>query len=407
MKKTLLLFSLLLIQFTVAQNILFSDINFKNVLLASKIDFNDPYFTGEFINYPSIDSNNDGEISQAEALLVIRLDMGYAEINDLSGLEYFTNLKSFNSLYFNPSSFNFPALINLENLTLSNVVSGQSSLTSLDLSSNINLKKVSCSVSGNVNLNNLTNLKILSLYGTFTEIDLADNTNLLDLYLTAPITELNLSSNTKLVNVILTDLEITTMNLSTCPNLETVYINKTEMETLNLGAIKHVRYLFIQDNKLTSLDTSFLFNLQNLNCDNNDLNYLSVKNNGLIFGDNSGMSFAGNPNLETICCDANEIVYIQNQCNFLGYESTLVSDCSLPQVTLKTITMFPNPVKDMLHLDSAEKINKVELFGSNGLLIMTSENVSDVVDMQALQSGIYFLKIYRDRDVSQMKFMKG
>jgi hypothetical protein len=230
---------------------------------------------------------------------------------------------------------------------------------------------------------------------------------LLELYLTAPITELNLSSNTKLVNLILTDLEITTMNLSTCPNLETVYINKTEMETLNLGAIKHVRYLFIQDNKLTSLDTSFLFNLQNLNCDNNDLNYLSVKNNGLIFGDNSDMSFAGNPNLETICCDPNEIVYIQNRCNFLGYESTLVSDCSLPQVTLKTVTMFPNPVKDMLHLDSAEKINKVELFGSNGLLIMTSENVSDVVDMQALQSGIYFLKIYRDRDVSQMKFMKG
>lgn len=407
MKKILLLFSLLLIQFAVAQNITFVDANFKNVLLASKIDFNDPYFTGEFINYPSIDSNNDGEISQAEALLVIRLDMGYAEINDLSGLEYFTNLKGFNSLYFNPSSFNFPALINLENLTLSNAVSGQSNLTSLDLSNNINLKKVTCSVYGNINLNNLTNLKSLSVFGTFTEIDLSDCTNLLELYLTAPLTELNLSSNTKLVNLNIANSDLTTINLSSCPNLEIVYINKTEMETLNLGSIKHIRYLFVQDNKLTSLDTSFLFNLQNLNCDNNDLNYLSVKNNGLIFGDNSGMSFAGNPNLETICCDPNEIVYIQNQCNFLGYDNTVVSDCSLPQITLKTVTMFPNPVKDMLYLDSAEKINKVEVFGSNGLLIMTSENVSDVVDMQALQSGIYFLKIYRDRDVSQMKFMKG
>ncbi|MCZ8196436.1 MAG: T9SS type A sorting domain-containing protein [Flavobacterium sp.] len=407
MKKILLLFSLLLIQFAVAQNITFADTNFKNLLLASKIDYNDPYFTGEFINYPSIDSNNDGEISQAEALLVIRLDMGYAEINDLSGLEYFTNLEGFNSLYFNSSSFNFPTLVNLENLTLSDAVSGLSNLTSLDLSSNINLKKVSCSVYGNINLNNLTNLKSLSIFGTFTEIDLSDCINLLELYLTAPLTELNLSSNTKLVNLNIANSDFTTINLSSCPNLEIVYINKTEMETLNLGSIKHIRYLFVQENKLTSLDTSFLFNLQNLNCDNNDLNYLSVKNNGLIFGDNSGMSFAGNPNLETICCDPNEIVYIQNQCNFLGYDNTVVSDCAQPQITLKTVTMFPNPVKDMLHLDSAEKINKVEVFGSNGLLIMTSENVSDVVDMQALQSGIYFLKIYRDIDVSQMKFMKG
>lgn len=406
MKTKLLLFSLLLIQFTVAQNINFLDANFKNILLASKIDYNDPN-SNNFINYPSIDGNNDGEISQAEALLVVRLDMGYAQINDLSGLEYFTNIKGFNSIYFDSSSFNFPALINLENLTLSNAVSGQSSLTSLDLSSNVNLKKVTCSVNGNVNLNNLTNLKSLSLYGTFTEIDLSDCSNLLELYLTSPVTELNLSSNTKLINLILSNLEITTMNLSQCPNLETVYINKTEMETLDLGSIKYIRFLFVQDNKLTSLDTSFLFNLQNLNCDNNDLNYISVKNNSLIFGDNSGMSFAGNPNLETICCDSNEIVYIQNQCNFLGYDDTIVSDCSQPQAASKTITMFPNPVKDMLHLDSEKKINKIELFGSNGLLIMASEKVSDIVDMQTLQSGIYFLKVYTDNDISEMKFMKG
>jgi hypothetical protein len=406
MKKTLLLFSLLLIQYTVAQNILFLDINFKNVLLASKIDFNDANFTGEFINYPSIDSNNDGEISQAEAILVIRLDMGYAEINNLSGLEFFVNLKSFNSLFFNPSSFNFPALINLENLTLSNVVSGQSILTSLDLSSNINLKKVSCSVNGNVNLNNLTNLKSLSLYGTFTEIDLSDSPNLLDLSIFSPLASLDLNNNTKLIFLNIGNFNFTSLNLSQCSSLEVINITNSELEILTLGGIKHVKYLNVPNNKLTSLDTSFLFNLQQLYCNNNDLEFISIKNNGLIFGDNSGISFEGNPNLETICCDQNEIVYIQNLCNLLDY-STNVSECIAPPIIPRPLSMYPNPVSDKLHLDSTEKINKVEVFSSSGLLIMTSENVSDVIDMQALQSGIYFLKIYRDRDVSQMKFMKG
>jgi Secretion system C-terminal sorting domain len=404
MKTKLLFFSILISHFATSQIINFPDVNFKNALLNTWIDFDYPYAG---VNYPFIDSNNDGEITQEEALLVNGLSLGYAQLNNLEGLQYFTNLEKLESLFFTATSFNFPNLVNLESIYIINAVSGPSSLTSLDLSNSVNLKSLTCSVNGTVNLDNLGELKYLSLYGTFTQIDLSDCTNLLELYLTAPVNELSLSNNTKLVNLNLADLEITSMNLATCPNLEIVYINDTEMETLNLGSIKHVRYLFIQDNKLTSVDTSFLFNLQNLNCDNNDLNYLSVKNNGLIFGDNSGMSFEGNPNLETICCDPNEIVYIQNKCNFLGYENTVVSDCLLPTPTLKTVTMFPNPVKDMLHLDSAEKINKVEVFGSNGLLIMTSENVSDVVDMQALQSGIYFLKIYRDRDVSQMKFMKG
>lgn len=50
--------------------------------------------------FPMIDANNDDEITQAEAQLVQKLNLSYAELNDLTGLQYFTNLKSFESFFF-------------------------------------------------------------------------------------------------------------------------------------------------------------------------------------------------------------------------------------------------------------------------------------------------------------------
>lgn len=111
-----------------------------------------------------IDANNDDEITQAEAQLVQKLNLSYAELNDLTGLQYCTNLKSFESFFFYGTSFTYPSLINLENLTLANAVTGQSNLVNLNLSSNVNLKTVSCFTSvATINVNNLSQLTNLTL----------------------------------------------------------------------------------------------------------------------------------------------------------------------------------------------------------------------------------------------------
>ncbi len=396
MKKLLLLSSLFMFFSTNAQNIFFADVNFKSVLLNS--------YNGSSNTF--IDTDNDNEISQTEALLVSKIDTYYTEINDLTGIEFFINIKSYNSLFYKAPSFNFPTLVNIEEISLANALSGYVSINDLDLSIYPNLKKITCSINGNVNLNGLTNIKYIGLAGLFTQIDLTDCINLLELGITAPLSELNLSNNTKLINLNLSNTEFLNLDLSACTNLEIVYANKGKMETLNLGEIKYIRYLFVQENKLTSLNTDNLFNLQQFYCNDNNLSYLSIKNDNLIFGDNSGIDFSKNPDLTTICCDANEIVYVQNICNTLDY-TTNVSECLPPPVEARPLTMFPNPVKDILHLDCTDKINKVEVFGTNGLLIMTSERVTNVVDMQSLQSGMYFLKVYRDNSVDDMKFIKG
>lgn len=215
----------------------------------------------------------------------------------------------------------------------------------------------------------------------------------------APLNSLNLSNNTKLINISLSGTTFTSLNLSACLNLEIIEISNSEMQTLNLGDIQHVRYLFVPNNKLTSLNANNLFNLDIVNCQNNQLTNLFLEN-GTI---EQEVNFTGNPNLASICCDANEIVYIQNDCNILGYNSNVASCAS----SARQISMFPNPVKNLLHLDAGTNIEKVEFFTSNGLLIMTSTDASNPIDMENIPAGMYFIKVYVANDVTEMKVIKS
>lgn len=395
MKKLVLFIVGVTFQLSSAQIINFPDLNFKNALLELPINYDS---NGTI--FPMIDSNNDDEITQAEAQLVQKLNLSYAELNDLTGLQFFTNLKSFESLFFNGLSFNFPGLINLENLTLSNAVTGQSNLININLSGNVNLKTVSCYTNANtINLSNLTQLTNLTLYGNFTSLNINDAENLLFLNVSAPLNFLNLSNNTKLINMNLGGTTFSNLDLSACLNLEIIEVSNGKMQTLNLGNIKHVRYLFVPNNKLTSLNANNLFNLDFINCQNNLLTNLFLEN-GTI---EQLVDFSGNPNLASICCDANEIIYIQNDCNILGYNTT-VSSCSS---VARQISMFPNPVKNQLHLSAGENIEKVEFFTSNGLLIMTSTDANNPIDMENIPAGMYFIKVYISNDVTQMKIIKS
>ena len=69
--------------------------------------------------------------------------------------------------------------------------------------------------------------------------------------------------------------------------------------------------------------------------------------------------------------------------------------------------MSPNPVQNIVHFESSQKIDKVEVFGINGLMIMSEESVSDTINMESLQKGMYFLKVYQNGEVSEMKFIKS
>ena len=430
MKTKLFLLCFFLFQFSNAQNITFSDPVLKDFLLIATINFNqDP---NNYITYPPIDSNSDGEISMTEALNVIGLDLYYLNITNLEGLQYFTNLKVITTYYANFPNFNQPTLVNLEQLSLLNSV-GYSSLTSVDVSNNTNLVKFQCSsdlitsldLSNNtflqtvdiycpsltsVNFSNLVNLKNLSYIGKMPTIDISDAVNLLNLNcigssgtysfpLENRLTSIDLSNQTKLINLDLAGNLLSSLDLSFCPNLERISISNNLLSTLNITNVAYVKNFFCEDNLLTDLNVDAMFNLKNFICKNNQLTSLSTKNRII----EEYIDFSGNPDLNSICCDANEVIYMQNQC-FLNNNNTVVvnSNCGASS----KIAMYPNPVKDMLHLKSTISISKVEIFSPSGLLVMKDESESDVIDMNVLRSGMYFIRVYSSDGVAVMKFIK-
>jgi hypothetical protein len=163
--------------------------------------------------------------------------------------------------------------------------------------------------------------------------------------------------------------------------------------------VSYVKNFFCEENLLSDLSVDAMFNLNNFSCKNNQLTTLSTKN-GII---EEYIDFSGNPNLNSICCDANEVVYVQNQC-FLNNNDTVVvnSNCGASS----KIAMYPNPVKDMLHLKSSISISKVEIYSTSGLLVMKDESQTDVIDMNVLKSGMYFIRVYSSDGVAVMKCVK-
>lgn len=122
-----LVFGILFLNVVNAQVIEFTDLNFKTkVLSSSAANAIARDITGSFMQ---IDVNNDGEIQESEALLVRELLVNNAEINDMTGIQYFKNLWLLSCANNQIQSLDLSGIPNLNHLMCQN-----NNLTTLDLS---------------------------------------------------------------------------------------------------------------------------------------------------------------------------------------------------------------------------------------------------------------------------------
>ncbi|MCO6173577.1 T9SS type A sorting domain-containing protein [Flavobacterium sp. NRK F10] len=205
MKKLYFLSFLLLNFLANAQIINFPDANLKAKLLSATAGTTSSNHVASTVADPGlwptffhkIDTNDNGEIEVSEAELITYLDISSANITDLTGLSYFSNLKTLICKY--------NQISNLDEVnTLSNLL-----LFHLYYNSNSNLTQV--------NLNNLVNLTKLHCFGS-------------------GISELIVSSNVSLTALDCMGNQLTTLDVSNCPNLNYLRCanNSSSLEYLNL-----------------------------------------------------------------------------------------------------------------------------------------------------------------------------
>ncbi len=71
-----------------------------------------------------------------------------------------------------------------------------------------------------------------------------------------------------------------------------------------------------------------------------------------------------------------------------------------------SIKIGPNPTSNFVFIDGRTKLDKAELYASNGRKLMTLTNDLSKIDLSEMDSGIYFVKIYSGKKETTKKIIK-
>ena len=94
----------------------------------------------------------------------------------------------------------------------------------------------------------------------------------------------------------------------------------------------------------------------------------------------------------------------------LPFKIDYALNLSINENQLNTVSIYPNPVNDVISLSSVQSFNKVQVLDLNGRIMKrtTFENVSSTsLNVSDLASGVYFLNISTDSGSVSKKFMKN
>lgn len=329
-----------------AQNVNIPDTNFKNALLNHN---------------PVIDTNGDGEIQVSEAqALNGALVVDNSGISDLTGLEAFLNITELNCAGNNLTSIDIS-----DNTALTELVCQTNNLTSLDVSNNLALTGLTC-------------------FGN-------------------QLTSLDVSSNVSLTSLGCNDNQLSGIDVSNNASLTNLNCKENNLISLDVTNNLALTALACDSNQLTGLDVSNNANLFLLLCQNNQLTSLNIAN-----GNNSNLTnfFAMNNNLTCIQIDDD---FTPPSSGWLkDAEAVYAVDCdalSISSHSLQEISIYPNPVQDVLQIETREQLQEITVYTLTGQEMFNS-NKTRSINIGNLSQGMYLVKIDTERGSVYQKIVK-
>ena len=392
------------------------------------------------------DNNKDGFILTNIANTIETLQLSSLEIEDLSGIEAFTSLRTLNLDENKLTSVDLRNNTQLNSLIISNNlldrldISNNTSLTSFNAINNSDLTciqvsdldyattnwskaidsgasfSIDCDEVWTVEVDEKAETIIITIPGidknndgkiTLKEakefvgdLDLSDKNidDIKGLQAFSSIKSLNLSGNNIKDLSALTGGKITLISKTTgkkrevaakASGLETLIISNNSFETLNLEELKNLKIIDVSNNS--------------------NLVTMSIKN-----GNNSSItSFdaTNSLNLSCIIVDDKNAGYLTNfnkdvKSNFVAD----LADCrskvlSTEEFLLKDVNIFPNPVTNFLTIESTKEFNYVKVYNAIGKEIIKTKKSK--IDFTNLTSGTYFIKIIADNKALTKRIIKN
>lgn len=360
MKK--ILFSGLILAYTMAtaQTVNIPDPVFKEILVKHK--------------YPKIDTNDDGEISVAEAEAVTtKLDISDKSINDVTGLEAFKNVEEI-QMYYNGGTL---SLLDLNgNTALKKLTVEGSNLTSLNLSQNTALENLNCNVNSlsSLDLSHNPNLKIL---------ECGEN----------QLTNLDVSNNTALENITCYDNQLENLNLTNNTQLTYLSAYNNELKDLDISANTALTQIDLENNKLESFNASQNPNLIKLILKNNKLSNLDIS-----FGDYmnfSDLDIRDNTALTCVRITTGQSPSSTWQQDAGVTYSDACGTMAVQEVKADQFVVYPNPTNDVVYVKSFKTPSEIVVYDLAGHAVLKKSSQNSV-NLKSLNKGVYLLHIVVD-----------
>ena len=88
--------------------------------------------------------------------------------------------------------------------------------------------------------------------------------------------------------------------------------------------------------------------------------------------------------------------------------STIEDETSIdiPRVVATVVTIYPNPVDDILHIQTTEMVRRIEIFNVLGTLMMTVDGNATAIDVSNLPSGVYVIRFVTETGGAIQRFVK-
>ena len=73
---------------------------------------------------------------------------------------------------------------------------------------------------------------------------------------------------------------------------------------------------------------------------------------------------------------------------------------------INNISVYPNPVKDILNFKTDYNILKVEIYDIAGRIVSSNSVSENKIDLSELKTGNYILKLYTEKGIINTKIIK-
>ncbi|RXM61537.1 T9SS type A sorting domain-containing protein [Chryseobacterium sp. CH1] len=337
---------------------------------AQIINFPDPAFKAKLVSATpgnsvaynlsgtatAIDTNNDGEIQVSEAQNISKLSFSSTSINDITGIQNFTNLTSLNA-------------------------SGNTSLNSVDVSNMVQLKELvlftnALNAINTQGCNQLESFSFSNNSGSISNLGFLQNPSLKKLIMmkNTHLASVDTSNLTGLEDIFIgesTNLNFTSLNLSNNINLKKIHIDKPNLTSLTFNTLNQLENITINRTKLTSLDLTNAPLLSNLTLDQNPL--LST----LVIQNNANLEYVRVQNSPLLTS-----ISVQNKAKLLGLTLTGTGISSLNLTGLPEVFSLSLSDNKITSLDVSSLTDLV--FMSMGEDFLTSIDVSQNTKLSSL-----------------------